>query len=255
MNLILFEDGEFDSPLPHSDPRAQHLKKVLKRDHFEDFDAGIINGQKGKAKITGETEKGLNLEFIPQETPPPLPSIILAVGAGRPQTAKKILKEITALGVSQIHFFGTELGEKAYLNSSIYKEESYKPFLIEGAQQAFCTRLPDVKVHYTLKRAVETLISEGNDPNKQRNLISACLDNYEAEASLKSFICSELSFGKGRPEVILWIGSERGWSSDERNFFREKNINLVSMGKRVLRTETASVTGVSLCLAEMGLLD
>jgi len=251
VNLILFEAGELDRPLPLSDPRAVHLLTVLRRGPGESFDAGLVDGPRGRAEVREQTPEGLSLEFVPGEAPPPLYPVILAVGAGRPQTVRKILRETTALGVSEIHFFASGKGEKAYLNSSIYREEQYRPCLIEGAQQAFCTRLPRVEVHGSLGEALRRLTRERGS--------RLCLDNYEAALPLTRYFRSGAE-GEREPRyagdpVILWIGSERGWSDKERGLFREAEIPLAGLGSRVLRTETACTAAVTVCLAGMGFLD
>ena len=51
MNLILFEAGEVGSPLALTDPRAIHLLRVLKRRKGDLFDAGIVNGPRGKGTV------------------------------------------------------------------------------------------------------------------------------------------------------------------------------------------------------------
>ena len=84
MNLILFEEGETDHPLPFHDPRAVHLKKILRRSRMEEFDAGIVNGPRGKAKITGKNDAGYLLDFHPADEPPPLHPVILAVRGRSP---------------------------------------------------------------------------------------------------------------------------------------------------------------------------
>ncbi len=243
MNLILFEARELTSPLPLNDPRALHLSQILRRESFEEFDSGIIDGSRGKARIVEKTSEGYRIQFTPTDIPPPLFPLILAAGAGRPQTAKKILREITAMGVSAIHFFASGKGDKAYLRSSIYKDDNYRPYLIEGAQQAFCTRLPRVRIHSSLGAALREF-SDG------KNFRSVCLDNYEAKYPLKDY-----PFNESKTPLVLWIGSERGWSEKERKIFSEHEIPLASLGKRILRTETASVSGISICLAGIGHLD
>lgn len=42
-------------------------------------------------------------------------------------------------------------------------------------------------------------------------------------------------------ECAIFIGPEGGWSDAERAYFRGKNITSISLGSRVLRTETAGV--------------
>lgn len=248
MNIILFTQDELTRPLPFDDPRGEHLREILRRKPGEGFDAGIINGPRGRAFIRDRDEAGFHLAFEPAGLPPPLYPLALAVGAVRPQTAKKILRECTALGAAEIHFFASGKGDQAYLASSIYREESYRPYLIQGAQQAFCTRLPEVETHQSLGGALRRLAVPGS-----RHF---CLDNYEAQAPLSRFLRDSSPARPGSPErAVLWIGPERGWSDKERGIFREAGIPLLSLGSRVLRTETACVAAAGLVLAALGFLD
>ena len=242
MNLILFEPGEWEQPFPLDDPRVVHLKQVLKRPRGEEFDAGVIDGPRGKALIEDETAGGMKLSFRPTEEPESLAPVILAVGASRPQTARKVLLQATTMGVSEIHFFASGRGEKGYLRSSVYKPESIRPYLIEGAQQAFCTRLPKVTVHQSFQECLEAL----------KNTRGVCLDNYEATAPLHRHLLTGESTDS---PLALWVGSERGWSPAERDAFRNEGMTLCSLGSRVLRTETAVVAGLTLCLAGTGMMD
>lgn len=265
MNLILFEPGEWESPLPRDDSRIQHILTILKFGPGQEFDAGVIDGPRGKAWIEpkdvkhgeGPPEeqspdagsKSVKLNFRPTTEQPPLAPLTLAVGACRPQTVRKILLQATALGVGSIHFFASGKTEKGYLNSKVYRPEQIRPYLIEGAQQAFCTRLPSVEVHDSFDDCFNAC---SGGPG-------VSLDNYEAVCPLGDFKFPDYRSSAGntdergqRPPLTLWIGSERGWSAEEREEFRRKGITLCSLGSRVLRTETAAVAGIAFCLSGMG---
>ncbi len=54
--------------------------------------------------------------------------------------------------------------------------------------------------------------------------------------------------------VVLAIGGERGFSDRERTLFGEQGFQFASLGKRILRTETACSAGVAVLLGRMGLL-
>jgi 16S rRNA (uracil1498-N3)-methyltransferase len=55
----------------------------------------------------------------------------------------------------------------------------------------------------------------------------------------------------GATTVVLAIGSERGWTPTERELFRAQRFTLVHLGPRVLRTETAVVSAVTLARAKL----
>ena len=238
MNLILFEPEEWEGPLSSGDFRITHLKKVLRRGPAEEFDAGVVNGPRGRGWIKEERAGEVLLGFRPTGQSPPLFPLILAVGASRPQTARKILLQATSLGVKEIHFFASEKGEGGYLKSRIYQAKLMRPYLLEGAGQAFSTRLPRVEIHPGFLQCLERL-SEGPGVG---------LDNYEAPIPLHSHGFPSTEDIRERP-LTLWVGSERGWSAAERNLLRSRGFPLRGLGPRVLRTETAVVAGIALCLA------
>ena len=73
------------------------------------------------------------------------------------------------------------------------------------------------------------------------------LDNYE----------SSLPLGTYRPchgHTVLAVGAERGWSAAERDMLRAHEFTLVSVGERVLKTETAAIVALAIVLAKRGLV-
>jgi 16S rRNA (uracil1498-N3)-methyltransferase len=237
MNLVLFREEETGSILPSSDPRAIHVLRVLGFGEGDSFDGGVINGSKGKVTIRAVRGEGLELEFSLDETPERLFPVTLAVGLPRPQTARKILREATALGASRIVFVHTSKSEPAYALSGLWKDGEYERCIIEGASQAFSTRLPEVEVLDGIGSFVITL------PDCDR----LALDNYEASCDLKDFI-------PAHAECVLAVGPERGWSGGERKTLTDTGFSLARLGRRVLRTETACVAGLALALAKAGFL-
>lgn len=240
MNIVLFETEEIATPLPRTDPRAQHILDVLRRQKGDTFDAGLVNGPRGKATLVDASPKSLTLAFAWGEPPPPLPPLTLLVGLPRPQTARKILQEATALGVGALHFISTERGETSYADSTLWSSGEWRRHLLTGAAQAFCTRLPNVTHGQSI---ADTL------PNLQPEATRIALDNYEAPADLASTLKTV-----GAKNVVLAIGSERGWSATERTFLRENRFALAHLGARVLRTETATVAAIAIVRSTLGWL-
>ena len=48
----------------------------------------------------------------------------------------------------------------------------------------------------------------------------------------------------------LAIGSERGWAEKEREFFYKQGFQFVTLGNRILRTETACIAAISYILTK-----
>jgi 16S rRNA (uracil1498-N3)-methyltransferase len=238
MNLILFEPGEIGKPIPRGDRRYSHITNVLRLSPGDGFDAGILNGPTGRALVTGMTDREIRFEFTPGTEPPPLFPVTLLLGFPRPICARRILKDLTTLGVERILLCGTDKGEKSYRESRIWTAGEYRDHLREGAEQAWSTRLPEVSFHWSVRAAL------GSVPD---DAVRIALDNYESEVRLSRF-------GPIPGRCVLAIGSERGWSDAEREVLRGAGFRIADLGPRVLRTETACLSAVTLALAAMNLM-
>jgi 16S rRNA (uracil1498-N3)-methyltransferase len=238
VNLILFTPEEIARPLPGDDRRAVHLLRVLRRREGGTFDAGLINGPRGKGTVVAIRPEALTLSFVWAAEPPPLDPITLIVGLPRPQTARDILRDATSLGVAAIHFVVTDKGEPNYAGSTLWTSGEWRRHLVAGAEQAFDTRLPEI-THGRL-----LLETTGDLPQDATRL---ALDNYEASAPLSS---QPLSAGT----IAVAFGPERGWSNAERASLREAGFAFGHLGPRVLRVETAITAAVALLKAKRGLM-
>jgi 16S rRNA (uracil1498-N3)-methyltransferase len=238
VNIILFRPAEVELPLSRSDPRAQHLLGVLRRQPGDTFDAGLINGPRGKGTVVAIEAGRVFMKFEWGVAPPPPPPLTLVVGLPRPQTARDILRDATTLGVAALHFVRTDRGEASYAASSLWQSGAWEECVINGAAQAFCTRLPEVSHGLALAEAITA-----SPPGE----IRLAPDNYEAAVAL-----SQVAVPAGRA-VVLAIGAERGWSARERVLLREGGFTFAHLGERVLRTETACLAAVTLIRAKPGL--
>ena len=70
---------------------------------------------------------------------------------------------------------------------------------------------------------------------------------YEAKNGMKDTKSALLKLKNGMNVGIL-IGSEGGFSEKEITDALNKNLEVISLGKRILRTETAAITAVSMCM-------
>ena len=237
MNLLLFEPAEIDRPLPRTDARAQHLLEILHRREGDSFDAGLVDGPRGKGTLVALAADALTLRFEWGNPPPPLAPITLILGLPRPQTARKILHDATTLGVAALHFVTAEKGELGYAQSPLWHTGEWRRHLLAGAAQAFCTRLPSLTYGQTLADALAALPEGGT---------RLALDNYEATASLGDAVTGDST----APEIVLALGPERGWSARDRDALRAAGFTLVHLGQRVLRLETAVVAATAIVKAQ-----
>jgi len=231
MNCILFRNKEEFLHLDFKDARATHIKKYLKPKDGDEIFVGIINEKISKAKIFIK-ESFYFFELLEtQIKTPALKNIEVAIAITRPQIAQSILFEAACLGVKKLTFYAAEKSDASYAQSSLYTED-YKKYLIQGAEQACTCFIPEIEIAKDLESYLKT-----RETKKDELLFAP--DNYEYESFLKE---SE----KTAKKISLILGAERGFNAKERDLLREHNFKLVSLGDRVLRTDTAFIFSIAL---------
>jgi RsmE family RNA methyltransferase len=239
VNLLLFRPGEIERPLPAADPRARHLLDVLRRRVGGEFDAGLLNGPRGRGRIEHIATDALTLSFQWTASPPAADPLTLLLGLPRPQTARDILRDATTLGAAALHFVATEKSEPSYAQSSLWRDGEWERHVLAGAEQAFTTLVPEVTSGRSLVDALAGLPAAGP---------RLALDNYEATAALAGQPCAPAE------PLVLALGPERGWGPADRVALRAAGFTLVHLGPRVLRLETAVVAALTLAKAARGTL-
>jgi RsmE family RNA methyltransferase len=251
MNLILFEADEAGKPLPRRDERAIHLLKVLHKTVGDTFDAGILGGGLGIGKIEairidGSIQYSLNLGEDPPERVP----IRMGVGFPRPIQIKRLLRDLSNLGLLAVDLLGTETGEKSYRDTKLISDGGARSALIEGAVQARDTRFPVLRVYPDIASwLAERPWEKGPGrvlPGIAPLLIAA--DNVRPEGTFTHLTAM-------RRPLVLAVGSERGWTNHERDMLEKAGFLRLSLGSRALRTETACVAAAVLAMEKIGELE
>lgn len=235
MNIILFKEGE--DKLLRGDERFKHIIKVLHLKEKDSFKAGYINGLQGKATIESMSDEEIRLSFDFNEDKAALYPLTLIIAQVRPICMKRILREAVTLGASKLLLAVSELGEKSYLESSLYKSGEYKEILLDGAMQSGFTGVPDTLILPSIDSAIA----------KDDSDIKILLDNVIGAEPLSSMDLRDKS-------VSLAIGPERGWSLRERRLLLSAGYKPALLGTRILRTETAVSAGSAVALSRMNLL-
>jgi RsmE family RNA methyltransferase len=238
MNLILIHPHEPDAKdrVSLSGERAEHILHVLKAAPGKALRIGLLNGPKGCGTVerVGDKEVVLQCEF--EETIPARPAIDLLLALPRPKVMKRLWAQIAALGVGRIILTNAEKVERYYFDSHILEPDFYNERLIEGLQQAGDTMLPEVRIIKELKPFLEdelNAIFPGSelrllaDPAGERNIFQ-CLEWVAPQ------------------RCCLAVGPEGGWTPYELELFAAHGFQIFHAGPRILRTDTACVSLVSM---------
>ncbi len=253
MNMLFLDPPEIGAPLPRSDERVKHILKVLKKVPGDELAAGTPDGMLGTARIETYDGDAMSFSFKPEQEAPPLRPIVLLLGFPRPIQANRILKDLASLGVGHIILSGTELGEKSYFQSDFFKNREFRAALIEGAEQAANPRLPVVDTAWSLGRALDKLDSLAEDyPGQAEHTAERwAFDPYRAETAFGSV---ELQRPASVASLVLAIGSERGWTPAELDLLASRGFSFATLGDRILKTETATITAVAIAFSKLGYL-
>ena len=143
-----------------------------------------------------------------------------------------IVQKAVELGVKRMIAFSSEFSS-AYMNAN--KLERLNKVAKEAAKQCLRSVAPEIVYYEDLSSA-----------------LSAC-----AEYKNKLFACefaqkSECSLGDLTGSTAVVIGSEGGFSREEAEEAKALGYKHLSLGKRILRAETAAVALLSVVMYELG---
>lgn len=143
-----------------------------------------------------------------------------------------IVQKAVELGVKKIVAFSSEFSS-AYMNGN--KLERLNKVSKEAAKQCLRSTAPTVEYAGSFKEALESV-------SAYENKVFACEFAQSNEISLRSL--------QGSTAVV--IGSEGGFSREEAELAKERGFSAVTLGKRILRAETAAVALTSVAMFALG---
>ncbi len=163
MNIILLEKNEVSGEVVElTDNRATHIVKVLNGLVGDLLKVGVVEGDMGTGEIIEIHKKRPHRVLLKINlTKPHLPEspIDLVLALPRPIMLKRILSQVTALGVGKIFLINANRVEKSFWKSSIITTpEQYREHLVIGLEQCVDTKLPEVNLHKRFKPFVEDYI-------------------------------------------------------------------------------------------------
>jgi 16S rRNA (uracil1498-N3)-methyltransferase len=208
---------------------SHYLTKVLR---LKDKDKIIFfNGEGGEyigeIKLQGKSVFASIDEFIPIEKESPI-HIELGQGISRSERMDYSIQKTTELGVSHIVPLQSMRSIVKLDEQKKYKrQQHWQRVAISACEQSGRTNVPEISLPRPLKNWASTDFDGCSiffDPDS-----SASLNTIEKHARFR-----------------IAVGPESGWATEETEFLRKQNFKAVSLGPRILRTETAGVVALSL---------
>ena len=230
MNCILLPAKNFSVDTANIDALSQvsHVTKVLGAKISDTLKIGQIGGNLGTAVIEDITADSIQLGNVQLNTAPPAKldlTVILALP--RPKVLRRLIMDMTALGVRDIILINSYRTQKSYWQSPML--ERIDEFVLEGLQQSIDTIVPSITLQKRFKPFVEDSLA---------SLMSsrAIVAHPYSQQSFSEFLQQQPS--RELPSIVC-IGAEGGWIDYEIELLSAQGCTPVHIGSRILRTEAA----------------
>ncbi|MBS1766072.1 MAG: 16S rRNA (uracil(1498)-N(3))-methyltransferase [Acidobacteria bacterium] len=225
MNLLLLLEEDFIAPdrARLSGRRLAHAREVLGAKPGDRLRVGRLGGRVGLGRVSHLDEDLLEMEVELTEDPPPKLPLTLLLALPRPKVLDRCLQAAASLGIARIVLLNAWRVEKAYWTSPKLEAGHLREQLMLGLEQARDTALPVLELARLFVPFVE--------------------DRLPAFAPARGLLAHPHATApcpRGLDEpCLLALGPEGGWIQSELDSFARAGFDPVSMGPRVLRTETA----------------
>jgi|ERR1035437_799465 16S rRNA (uracil1498-N3)-methyltransferase len=236
------------------DGLLNQLKRVLRLKIGHEVTVFSGNGQdhecfiKGfeKDKVILEIKKSYSSRFMPAR------EIWLCASIIKKDNFEWIVEKATELGVSHIVPILSDRSEKKSLNM-----ERLEKIIVEASEQSGRGDIPRIHPIVKLEESIEYIRSQikkdprikNQDTSKSEipNLSSILIE--DSNVQMMAFhtegesVQDDISYKD--ESIAFFIGPEGGWSEREVELFHKEDVPVKSLGKQVLRAETAAVAALA----------
>lgn len=256
MNRILFNADELDADgkATFGGVRAEHVLTILHGEVGQTLKTGVVDGPIGTGVIERIEGEMVTVKCV-HDREAPAPWIDLILAPPRPRAMKRLLPQLAAMGVGRIVLVGAAKVEKAFWGAQLLKEAIYRPLLVDGLMQAGTTALPTIQIERAFGRWLEggrfeekfgrqtdRIVAHPSSISKVDNAPNDLNDPTPPKNLNDPNDLNDLKDPKSAMDrPILAIGPEGGWTDDEVSRLEAHGFRRMSLGPRILRTDTATI--------------
>jgi len=217
---------------------AVHISRVLRMKKGDKVTLCDGEGTFYEATLSEFSEKSVAAEITSSRRAETEPEVKLTIFQGVPKNPKleTIVQKLTEIGAVKIVPVDTKRAV-AKLDKAA-KVDRLRKIAREAAKQSKRGIVPEVTDSMSFKEAVK-------EAGKAE--LSIIAYEEEVETSLKKALS-----GKNPKTVSVMIGPEGGFEREEVELAKENGLISVTLGKRILRTETAPLAVSAIVLYELG---
>lgn len=228
MNALILPTSAFcdDAACITDISQLTHIKTVLKAGVGDTLKIGQLDGKLGVGEIDVIHDTYCQLKNVSlTQFPPPKLDVTVILALPRPKVLRRLILDMTAFGVSKIILINSARTDKSYWSSPLLAR--LDEFVLEGLQQSVDTVKPAITLVKRFKPFVEDEL-----PSLIKERTALVFHPY-GNVGFGDFMGSN-----PLPDVII-IGAEGGFVPYEIELLTSINVQAVTLGKRILRTESA----------------
>ncbi|MBQ8444642.1 MAG: 16S rRNA (uracil(1498)-N(3))-methyltransferase [Clostridia bacterium] len=204
-----------------------HLKRVLRMNEGDKIIASINDKNDYYCTIEQINKNDCTLIVDNVEKCPALPKKNITLFQMMPKRDyfDAILPKSIELGVNEIIPFSS-----TYTQNKIFKRERIETQVQTACKQCERSKLPYVSDIIPFKQMLEKL--------SNYDMVIFAYENEEQPFNAKILECKQ--------NIAVIVGNEAGFSEEEAKAIQEKGVQSISLGKRILRCDTAVVATLAL---------
>ncbi len=215
-----------------------HVNNILGAQIGDTLKIGKLGGNLGSAVIESIAVDYIKLSEVALDIFPPAKlNVTVVLALPRPKVLRRLIMDMTALGVRDIVLINSYRTQKSYWQSPMLAR--LDEFVLEGLQQGVDTIAPTITLQKRFKPFVEDKLADiitnhaiVAHPYSEQSLLQY-LKQSQSSASLAQ------SASKTTLPSVVCIGSEGGWIDYEIDLLAAQGCQAVNIGARILRTEAA----------------
>ena len=217
----------------------KHIKTVLRAREGEEITLCDGEGMDYQCRIAS-LERGVLLDILSKEVCETEPKTKITLYQGLPKEDKMelIIQKCVELGVDRIVAVSTERAIVKLDKKESKKLERWQKIAEAAAKQSGRGKIPEIGQQ----------VLKFKDAVAEAKALEGAIIPYEKEqeTGIRQFVQ-----GFKGESIGVFIGPEGGFAEEESALARENGITPITLGKRILRTETAGMTTTAILLYEL----
>lgn len=228
---------------------AHQMRHVLRLK--EGAEVEVLDDQGNALRVRLEVLSDSNAlgKIVERSQPQTEPTVKVALCISLTQREKfeLLLQKNVEVGTARILPFVSRYSLVREKNIESKRRQRWQDILREAAEQSGRIVIPTLGEVSTLPKLITRCVAE----------YDLCLVAWEDEhsTSLQESLQGYKKTGNRPRSVAVFVGPEGGFAQQEMELFGQAEVKAVSLGKRILRMETAAILAPALILYELGQME